>query len=145
MWGIKKQIDDDKLDRLSDELFRALEASDNEINTAAESPFLFRRIRARIEAEQRRLNEENNSWFALMAQVRQAIPVFALLAIVALVSSLYLYSWGNKPMENAGSLAEQQTALAGLPMFLQDDEEAVEASLIGLHAYQSNQQPGVKK
>ncbi len=145
MWGIKKQIDDDKLDRLSDELFRALEASDNEINTAAESPFLFRRIRARIEAEQRRMNEENNSWFALMAQVRQAIPVFALLAIAALVSSLYLYSWGNKPMENGGALAEQQTALAGLPMFLQDDEEAVEASLIGLHSYQSNQQSGVKK
>ncbi len=139
MWSIKKKIDDDKLDRLSDELFRALEASDNEINTAAESPFLFRRIRARIDAEQRRLNEENNTWFALMAQVRQAIPVFALLAIVALVSSLYLYSWDNKPMGNGGLGTEQQTALAGLPMFLQDDEEAVEASLIGLHSYQPSQ------
>lgn len=134
MWGMKKQIDDDKLDRLSDELFRALEASDNEINTAAESPFLFRRIRARIEAEQRRMNEENNSWFALMAQVRQAIPVFALLAIVALVSSLYLYSGDGKPTS-----VDTQATIAGLPMFLQDDEEAVEASLIGLHNYHPSQ------
>ncbi|HQR32201.1 MAG TPA: hypothetical protein PLK30_05660 [Blastocatellia bacterium] len=138
MWSMKNKIDDDKLDRLSDELFRALEANDTEINTAAESPFLFRRIRARIESEQLRLSEENSSWFTLMAQVRQAIPVFALLAIVALASSLYLYPWGNKPMGNAGSAAEQQT-LAGLPMFLQDDEEAVEASLVGLHSYQANQ------
>lgn len=138
MWSMKNKIDDDKLDRLSDELFRALEANDTEINTAAESPFLFRRIRARIESEQLRLSEENSSWFTLMAQVRQAIPVFALLAIVALASSLYLYPWGNKPMGNTGSAAEQQT-LAGLPMFLQDDEEAVEASLVGLHSYQANQ------
>ncbi len=138
MWSTRNKIDDDKLDRLSDELFRALEANDTEISTAAESPFLFRRIRARIESEQRRLSEENSSWFTLMAQVRQAIPVFALLAIVALASSLYLYPWNNKPMGNAGSVTEQQT-LAGLPMFLQDDEEAVEASLVGLHGYQSNQ------
>lgn len=137
MWGIKKQIDDDKLDRLSDELFRALEASDNEINTAAESPFLFRRIRARIEAEQRRMNEENNSWFALMAQFRQAIPVFALLAIVALISSLYLYSGGSRTTNT-----DPQTTIAGMPgvpIFLQDDEEAVEASLIGLHTDQPGQ------
>ena len=144
MWGIKKRIDkridDDKFDRLSGELFRALEASENEIDTAAESPFLFRRIRARIEAEQRRLSEENGSWFALMAQVRQAIPVFALLAVMALASSLYLYSWENKTGGgNTGSTAEQQSTFAGLPMFLQDDEEAVEASLVGLHSDQSNQ------
>jgi len=134
MWTIGKKIDDDKLDKLSDELFRALEASENEINTAAESPFLFRRVRARIEAEQRRLSEENSSWFALMAQIRQAIPVFALLAIVALVSSLYLNSGEGKT-----SGADQQTLVAGLPMFLQDDEEAVEASLVGLHGDQPNQ------
>lgn len=138
MWSMRKKIDDDKLDRLSDELFRALEASDNEINTAAESPFLFRRIRARIEAEQRRLNEENTSWFALMAQVRQAIPVFALLAIVALVSSLYLYSGGGRSTGNADPQATI-AGVPGLPMFLQDDEEAVEASLIGLHTDQPSQ------
>ncbi|MEK7831564.1 MAG: hypothetical protein AAB401_10795 [Acidobacteriota bacterium] len=132
MWNKKANIEDEKLDRLSDELFRALEASESEINTAADSPFLFRRICARIEAEQRRLNEENNPWFALMAQVRQAIPVFALLAVVALASSIYLHSSDNKPVVD-------QSLVAGLPMFLQDDEEAVEASLVGWQNDQSNQ------
>lgn len=133
MWNKKTNIEDEKLDRLSDELFRALEASESEINTAAESPFLFRRVCARIEAEQRRLNEENNPWFALMAQVRQAIPVFVLLAVVALASSIYLRSSDRKPVVD-------QSLVAGLPMFLQDDEEAVEASLVGWHNNnQSNQ------
>jgi len=36
MWNKKTNIEDEKLDRLSDELFRALEASESEINTAAE-------------------------------------------------------------------------------------------------------------
>ena len=134
MWSKRKNhIEDEKLDRLSDELFHALEASDAEINTAAESPFLFRRIRARIEAEQRRQAEESNPWLALMAQVRQAIPVFALLAVAALISSLYLYSGENR------NAPDSQTLVAGLPMFLQDDEDDVEASLIGWQGGQANQ------
>lgn len=134
MWTKKINIEDEKLDRLSDELFRALEASELEINTAAESPFLFRRICARIEAEQRRLSVENNPWFALMAQVRQAIPVFALLAVVALASSFYLNMGDNKQQA-----VDQQPIVAGVPLFLQDDEDAVEASLVGWNNDQSNQ------
>lgn len=135
MWNNNKNhIDDEKLDRLSDELFRALEASENEINTAAESPFLFRRIRARIESEQRRLAEENNPWLALMTQVKQAIPVFALLAIVALASSLYVHF--------NGSPAEQPNMIAGLPLFLQDDQDDLDASLVG---WNSNDHSGQGK
>lgn len=138
MWNNNKNhIDDEKLDRLSDELFRALEASDNEINTAAESPFLFRRIRARIESEQRRLAEENNPWLALMTQVRQAIPVFALLAVLALGSSLYLH-WNDN---NSGA-SEQPNIVAGLPMFLQDDQDELDASLVG---WNSNDHSGQSK
>lgn len=135
MWNRKNSnLDDEKLDRFSDELLRTLEATDTEINAAATSPFLFRRVRARIEAEQRRRAEESNPWLTLFAQVRQAIPVLALLAVVALVSSLYLHSGENK------TSSEQQTALvAGLPVFLQDSQEDVEASLIGWHASQPNQ------
>jgi hypothetical protein len=88
-----------------------------------------------IGKKQRRLSEENSSWFALMAQVRRAIPVFALLAIVALVSSLYLNSGDSKPTGGE----QQQTIAGNFPMFLQDDEEALEASLVGLHNEQPNQ------
>ncbi len=135
MWNKKNNhIDDEKLDRLSDEMFRALEARESEINTAAESPFLFRRIRARIESEQRRLAEEGNPWLALMTQFRQAIPVFALLAVVALASSLYLHS-----NDKNGGASEQPNLIAGLPLFLQDDQDALDASLIGWRANDSGQ------
>lgn len=135
MWNNNKtRFQDEKLDRFGDELLRAFEASEAEINNAAASPFLFRRIRARIEAEQRRQMEENNPWLTLFAQVRQAIPVFALLAVVALVSSLYLYSG-----ENRNPSDQQMNLVAGLPVFLQDSQEDVEASLVGWHADPSNQ------
>jgi hypothetical protein len=135
MWNNNKhRIDDEKMDRFGDELMRAFEASEAEINNAASSPFLFRRIRARIEAEQRRQAEESNPWLTLFAQVRQAIPVFALLAVVALVSSLYLYSGENrKPTD------QQMTLVAGLPVFLQDSQDDVEASLVGWSGNQPNQ------
>lgn len=137
MWNrSKNHIDDEKLDRLSDELLRSLEASEAEINTAATSPFLYRRIHARIESEKRRLSEESNPWLALMLQVRQAIPVFALLAVVALISTLYLHkdvtTPGNKPQQG-----QQVTMVAGLPAFLQDVQDDVEESLIGWQGNQS--------
>lgn len=138
MWNKNKHhIDDEKIDRLSDELFRALEASESEINTAAESPFLFRRIRARIESEQRRLVEENNPWMALLTQFRQAIPVFALLAVVALASSLYLHK-----SETNSNASEQPNLVAGLPLFLQDAQDELDASLVG---WQSNNHSGQPK
>lgn len=138
MWNKNKHhIDDEKLERLSDELFRALEASESEINTAAESPFLFRRIRARIESEQRRLAEENNPWLALLMQFRQAVPVFALLAVLALGSSLYLHF-----NDSNGGTSEQPNIVSGLPMFLQDDQDELDASLVG---WNSNDHSGQSK
>jgi hypothetical protein len=134
MWNNKNRIDDEKLDRFGDELLRAFEASETEINNAAASPFLFRRIRARIEAEQRRQAEESNPWLTLFAQFRQAIPVFALLAVVALVSSLYLHSG-----ENRNQSEQQMNLVAGLPVFLQDSQDDVEASLIGWSGNQPSQ------
>ena len=50
----KIELDDEKLNRFGDELLRAFEAGEAEISTAAASPFLYRRIRVRIEAEEQR-------------------------------------------------------------------------------------------
>src|SRR5436190_11431516 len=133
MWSRNRaRIEDEKLDRFGAELMHAFEANEAEINTAAASPFLFRRIHARIEAEQRRLSEENNPWVALFVQVRRAIPVFALLAVAALISSLYLHSGRSQFSVNGGIAGDQPTAMvAGLPAFLQDSQDDVEASLVG--------------
>jgi hypothetical protein len=136
----KNHVENEKLDRFNDELIRALEVGDAEINTAAASPFLLRRIRVRIEAEQRRLAEENNPWLALFVQARQAIPVFVLLAVLALVSSLYLHSGDNKsPIGDGKTVSEQTILVAGLPAFLQDAQDDVDASLVGWQGSQSSQ------
>src|SRR5262245_46580685 len=82
----KDELDDETLNRFSDELLRAFEAGEAEINTAATSPFLYRRIRVRIEAEERRLAEQRGAWQALLTGVRRAIPVVAMLAVVAFAS-----------------------------------------------------------
>ena len=63
-----------------------LKPASTEINTAATSPFLYRRIRVRIEAEERRLAEQRGAWQALLTGVKRAIPVMAMLAIVAFAS-----------------------------------------------------------
>lgn len=142
MWNRKNtSLDDKTLDRFSEELLRTLEATEVEIHTASSSPFLFRRIRARIEAEQRRQAEETNPWVAVFGQVRQAIPVFALLAVVALVSSLYLHSGESRlpATDNKTSTEQQMTLVAGLPAFLQDAQEDVVASLVGWQGTQPNQ------
>jgi|SRR5215813_1545586 len=80
------KIDDEMLNRFGDELLRAFEASDAEISTAAASPFLYRRIRVRIEAEERRLAEQRGAWMALLTGAKRAIPVMATLAVVAFAS-----------------------------------------------------------
>ena len=143
MWNRNRnRIEDEKLDRFGAELMHAFEANETEINTASASPFLFRRIHARIEAEQRRLAEESNPWVALFVQVRRAIPVFALLAVAALISSLYLHAGKSQLPVNGGAMVEQQaTLVAGLPAFLQDSQDDVEASLVGWHG----SQPGQRK
>ena len=143
MWNRNKnRIEDEKLDRFGAELMHAFEANEAEVNTAAASPFLFRRIRARIEAEQRRLAEESNPWIAFFVQVRRAIPVFALLTVAALISSLYLHSGKSQlPVDGGVAVEQQATLVAGLPAFLQDAQDDVEASLVGWHG----SQPGQRK
>src|SRR5262249_39975017 len=72
--------------RSRDELLRALKAGQAEITRAAPSPFLYRRIRVRIEVEERRLAEQRGAWQALLTGVRRAVPVMAMLAVVAFAS-----------------------------------------------------------
>ena len=120
MWNRRPHIDDEKLDRLGDELLRAFEASEAEINTAATSPFLYRRIRVRIEAEERRRAEERNPWFALLVTARRVIPAFALLALLAA-------SWNWVTLEKPAINVSETGGEISLDLANED----VDASLIG--------------
>jgi hypothetical protein len=133
MWKSSKHyVDDEKLDRFGDELLRAFEASDAEINNAATSPFLYRRIRVRIEAEERRLVEQRNQWFALLVSAKHALPVLAMLAVIAIGALLYLPSrWQHQiPSE------EPPTLISDVFSFSEDE---MLASAVGLEAGQSRQ------
>ena len=52
--GQTPHITDERLDKIGAELVRACSASAEEVEQAAASPFLYRRIQAHIAAEQRR-------------------------------------------------------------------------------------------
>lgn len=97
MWNNKRDqaLDgrsQDCIDQLADELLSALAVSDAEIDAAAESPFLYRRIRVRIEQEERRRTGESNPWLALFQTAQRAVPAFVLAAIIASVASWYLHT-----------------------------------------------------
>lgn len=90
MWNrYQNHIENKKLDRFGAELLHAFDPSENEINTAAASPFLYRRIRVRIEAEAHRRLETRGKWFALLAEAKHAIPVLATIAVIAIGLLLY--------------------------------------------------------
>jgi len=85
MWKRNRNhIDNEKLDRISEELLHALDATSHEIEAAANSPFLYRRIRSRIEAEEKRRAGERNLWFVLLTGIKNAIPVFTMIAIITI-------------------------------------------------------------
>src|SRR5262245_23987336 len=120
MWNRRNHIDDERLDRFGNELLRAFEAGEAEINTAATSPFLYRRIRVRIEAEERRRAEERNSWMALLVTARRAIPAFALIAVLA---ASWQWISSEQPASNRAEIGTE------LPSELVNDD--FDASLIG--------------
>ena len=128
MWRIRQnrcEVDQQKLDRLGEKLLEALEVNDNDIKIAATSPFLYRRIRVRIESEERRITEDFGQWLALLNQARHAVPLMVMIAAIA--SGLVWYT--PKPInpsstQNSG-IGVLNGELTGL------SSEDIMASLIG--------------
>src|SRR5262249_14199289 len=116
----KDELDDEMLNRFGDELLRAFEAGEAEISTAAASPFLYRRIRVRIEAEERRLARQRGAWLSLLAGVQRAIPVMAVLAVVA-VASLMLTPSLSKQWPAGVENEEPPTLMLDVFFFSQDE------------------------
>lgn len=81
-----EKLDDarrERLERFAREVVRASAAGEAEAQTAADSPFLYARVRARIEEERRR-REEGEGWLALFGVAWRAVPAMALMAVMAL-------------------------------------------------------------
>lgn len=73
---------DERLDRIGREAIRISAANDEEAQAVAASPFLYARLRARIDVERRR-REGGEGWFALLGVSWRAIPAMALTAFFA--------------------------------------------------------------
>jgi hypothetical protein len=134
----KDDLDDETLNRFSGELLRAFEAGEAEISTAAASPFLYRRIRVRIEAEERRLARQRGAWLSLLVGVKHAIPVMAAFAVVA-VASLMLTS--SLSQQTPGVAPDEPTLMSDVFSFSQDE---LIASAAGVEAGQPRNGGGTK-
>ena len=93
----------ERLERVAREVVRASAAGEAEAGAAADSPFLYARVRARIEEERRR-REEGEGWLALFRVAWRAVPAMALVAVAAL--ALFLSSGVNDLTPGFGLGAE---------------------------------------
>lgn len=98
-----------KIDKLSDELFRSLRADESGINSATDSPFLFRRIISGINAERKRRAEECNDWRAALIEIKHAIPVLTL-AAATIFAALVFYPANH---QNGNGNGVEITSISG--------------------------------
>ena len=95
------------LDSAGAVVLRAATANEAETETAANAPFLFTRIRARI-AEEKRRREEAGGWQTLPLVAWRAVP---LMAIVALLTAVFMM-WTAQPSTPATGFGMYEEALS---------------------------------
>ena len=77
-----------ELDRVGRVLLKSAAADAETVEAAATSPFLFTRLRSAMN-EDRGRREESGSWLSLILVARRAVPVMALVAILAAVITIW--------------------------------------------------------
>jgi anti-sigma factor RsiW len=92
-----------RLERVAREVVRASAEGSAEADAVADAPFLYARVRARIEEERRR-REQGEGWLALFGVAWRAVPALALAAAAAL--ALFLSSGANDLTPGFGLGAE---------------------------------------
>ena len=139
MWKKKRpHLDHEKLDRIGAELLHVIEASEAEISLAASSPFLYRRILARIESERRRRSEEWNRWLALLKEAKLAIPVLAIIMVIVM-SFVWRASEPVAPTPALSSRSSSQLMLTSEIIPASNDEMII--SVIGWEEQSANRSP----
>lgn len=118
MWGLKNNHHQ-KVDRLIGALFAAYRASSEEEVSA--SPYLHRRIMARIEAEKRRRSEEGSAWGMLFLEAKHVIPVLTMIAVAAIGLAIYSPSLNNSPTMGSQGAASQVLVASDIPPFSNDE------------------------
>lgn len=84
----KKFQNKEQSDRAGLLVLLAAARNDDEAEMAANSPFLYQRLRARIRDEERR-REEPGGWVSLFLVARRAIPAMAMVAVLAAILTVW--------------------------------------------------------
>ena len=83
------KISDERLDAVARLVVRsAASGAEEEVEAVAASPFLYTRIAARI--EERRREQTDDGWLALLAVAWRAVPVMAVVAAIAFTILLWI-------------------------------------------------------
>jgi len=77
---LRNPQDNESIDRLGQVVLRSAAQNDEASQAAADAPFLYTRVRARIADEMRR---ESGIWSSLFLIARRAVPAMALIALLA--------------------------------------------------------------
>ena len=77
---LRNPHDNESIDRLGQVVLRSAAQNDEASQAAADAPFLYTRVRARIADEMRR---ESGIWSSLFLIARRAVPAMALIALLA--------------------------------------------------------------
>src|SRR4051794_1864331 len=88
----------EKLDRIGKAVLRSAVASEDDFESAANSPFLFTRVRAAVHDGQQ-LRAEAGGWMSMIVVARKAVPAMALVATLAAVLTL----WSARPAFNSST------------------------------------------
>ena len=90
----------EELDRVGRVVLKSASADAATVEAAATSPFLFTRVRAAISEDAGRA-EESGSWLSLILVARRAVPVMALVAIMAAVITIWSagFSFSSTPAQ----------------------------------------------
>jgi hypothetical protein len=87
---VRNPQENENIDRLGKIVLRSAGQNDEAIQAAADAPFLFTRVRARIDEEV--LRNESGLWSSLFLIARRAVPAMAL---IALLSATFMF-WASR-------------------------------------------------
>jgi hypothetical protein len=102
---LRNPKDNESIDRLGQVVLRSAAQNDEASQAAADAPFLYTRVRARIADEMRR---ESGIWSSLFLIARRAVPAMALIALLA---ATFMF-WASRSTASPGWNRLDDEALA---------------------------------
>lgn len=90
------RISDERLDAAGRAVVRSAARGGAEADAAADAPFLYARVRARIEERKRREADSSAGWLALLQVARRAVPTMAFVAALAAALLFWAASFGAR-------------------------------------------------